>query len=85
MIAKTRDGNELSIGDEVEVIGYHHTCEGKTFVICEITPYDNCESGAMVLVHLKGEPDRKIVGFQKEGYEFNHPPGLDANYFKKKL
>jgi hypothetical protein len=66
MTAIKRDGSELNIGDEVEVIGYHKNCNDQTF---------------MVVVHLKGEPDRKLLGFKKKGFVFQD--GLDSNYFKK--
>lgn len=81
MTAIKRDGTELNIGDEVEVVGYHKSCNGNTFIVCEITAYQFCESGFMVVVHLKGEPDRKLLGFKKEGHVFQD--GLDANYFRK--
>jgi len=81
MPAKLREGTELNIGDEVET-NYHHTCEGRIFVVCEINPWPQCESGAMVVVHLQGHPDRKILGFKKEGLDLG-PDGIDANWFKK--
>lgn len=80
MPAILRDGTVLEIGDEVTT-NYHKTCIGQIFIVEAITPYRWCESKTMVLVHLKGDPARKIVGLQKEGID-NHPPGLDANWFK---
>ena len=85
MEAIQRDGTKLFIGDEVVVKpGFHKNCEGRTFVVCEINPYPHCESGTMVVVHLKGSPERKIVGFKKEWHDLG-PDGLDANWFFKIL
>ena len=81
MVATLRDGSILEIGDEVETS--FKGCAGYLFIVCEINPYDLCESKAMVVVHLKGDPSRKILGFKKEGYIFNGPDGLDANLFRK--
>lgn len=83
MQAVQRDGTILSICDEVEVKpGFNAKCDGLTFVVCEINPFPGqCESGTMVVVHLKGSPDRKILGFKKKGHDLG-PDGLDANWFK---
>lgn len=79
MKAILRDGTELDIGDEVTT--NFRGCKGHEFVICEINPYDTCESGFMVVAHLKGSPERKIKSpfAGKDG----RPEGMDANWFKK--
>lgn len=75
-----RDGAKLFIGDEVIVKpGLNKKCEGLLFVICQINPYPDCESGSKVVVHLKGSPDRKLLGFKKEGHDLG-PDGIDANW-----
>lgn len=80
MNAKLRDGTELEIGDEVET--KFPGCKGHTFIVCEINPYDCCESGTLVVVHLKGDPERKILGLKKHGHE-HWPDGIDACWFSK--
>lgn len=77
-----RDGTILAIGDEVET-DYHPSCLGRIFVVYEINPWELCESGSMVVVHLQGHPERKILGFKKEGLHLLGPDGIDANWFKK--
>ena len=78
-----RDGTILNMGDEVETDAYPQ-CKGQTFVICEMNPWPGgCESGVMVVAHLKGDESRKLKGFKKEGADLG-PEGLDANWFKKK-
>lgn len=81
VVAKLRDGTMLEIGDEVET-NLHHTCLGVIFVICEIHPYSHCESGAHVVVHVKGYPEKRIEGKKIPDFE-SDPPGIDANWFKK--
>lgn len=81
MKAILRDGAELNIGDEVET--KFPGCRGYTFIVCEINPYEDCESKTRVVVHLKGDPSRKILGFKKDGYHLNGPDGIDTNWFKK--
>jgi len=80
--ATLRDGTTLEIGDEVET-NFHKSCMGKIFIVCEIHPYDTCESKSMVVVHLKGEPGRRLEGFKKEGHVSDRPLGIDTNWFKK--
>jgi hypothetical protein len=77
-----RSGEILRMGDEVTT-SWHDNCDGNVFIVCEITPYEYCDSGYMVVAHLKGDPERKIRGFQKEGFVKPGPDGLDANWFKK--
>jgi len=72
--AKTRDGIVISLGDEVET-NWSPKCDGVIFVVCEITPYDICESKFMLNVHVKGSPDRKLKA--------SSPLGFDTNHFKK--
>lgn len=79
--ATLRDGTTLKINDEVECTAYPQ-CAGQTFIICEITPWPHCESGFMVVAFLKGDPERKIKGFQKEGIDLG-PAGIDSNHFVK--
>jgi len=80
LVAVTREGEELRMGDEVTT-NYHKDCAGKIFIVCDIVKYDNCESGFMVVVHLKDFPERKILGLKKEGHTFQD--GLDCNHFNK--
>jgi len=75
-----RDGSRLNLGDEV-ITNYHESCIGKTFIVCNIIPHAHCESGTLVTVHLKGDEQRKMLGFKKEGMDFSD--GIDANWFKK--
>lgn len=80
-VAILRDGSTLKIGDEVT--STFKGCAGYTFIVCEINPYEHCESHTRVVVHLKGDESRKILGFKKEGHPLNGPDGIDANWFKK--
>lgn len=74
MTATLRDGETtIDIGDEVET-DFHKNCLGRIFVVEEVNPYANCESGFMIVVHLKGHPDRKMKG--------SLGIGIDANWFK---
>lgn len=77
MIAKLRDGTEIKICDEVTTI--FKGCVGHTFVVCEINPYQHCESKFMVAAHLKGFPDRVIKSpfAGKDG----RPNGMDSNWY----
>ena len=77
--AKLRDGSELIIGDEVTT--HFAGCKGYVFVVCEINPYEFCESKSMVVAHLKGYPERVIKS--KFAGDNGRPNGLDANWFKK--
>lgn len=80
-VAILRDGSTLEIDDEVTT-EWHHTCIGTVFVVESITAHPGyCESGFLVVVHMKDDPTRKILGLKKEGKEF--PDGIDANHFKK--
>lgn len=81
MQAILRDGSVLEIGDEVTT-NYHKKCIGLTFIVCEINPYPYCESGTLVVAHLKDDPERRIEGLKVEGRDFG-PPGIDANWFCK--
>jgi hypothetical protein len=79
------DGSVIRIGDEVEAktpSGYFRKCEGVVFVVESIQDLlGYCKTGYLVLVHVKDQPDRKLLGFKKEGREF--PDGLDADWFVK--
>ncbi len=79
------DGSVIRIGDEVEAktqSGYFRKCEGVVFVVERIQDLlGYCKTGYLVLVHVKDQPDRKLLGFKKEGREF--PDGLDADWFVK--
>ena len=78
MEAKLRDGTILRIGDDVT--SNYRGCVGHEFTICQINPYESCESGFMVVAHLKGSPDRPIKSpfAGKDG----RPEGIDTNWFK---
>ena len=78
--ATLRDGTVLNLEDEVTTT--YPGCKGYTFIICEINPWEFCWSKAMVVVHLKEDPSRKILGFKKEGMDLG-PDGIDASWFKK--
>lgn len=78
-VAILRDGSELKIGDEITT-NLSKKCEGEIFVVCEINPWPICESGFLVVVYLKSDPERKILGFKKEGVDLG-PDGIDSNYF----
>lgn len=79
------DGSVIRVGDDVEAktsFGYYNKCEGVVFVIERIQHLPGyCKTGYLVLVHVKDQPDRKLLGFKKEGREF--PDGLDADWFMK--
>lgn len=79
MIATLRDGTTLEVGDTVTT--NYKGCKGYEFTICEINPYATCESGFMVVVHLKGDPTRVIKSpfAGKDG----RPSGIDSNWFVK--
>jgi len=84
LVARLRDGTELNIGDEVET-GFHKKCEGEIFVVSEIHPWSSCESKTLILVHLKGHPDRPLKSQFAGRVEADgsvRPPGIDANWFK---
>lgn len=81
-MAVLRDGTELHVGEEVTTDIYSK-CVGQVFVVEEINPYEYCESGTMIIVHLKSDPERKMLGFKKEGWVKPGPDGIDANWFKK--
>lgn len=68
-----RHGNVVRLADEVET-NYHPNCIGRVFVVSEIIPWDNCESGFMILAHLKDSRERVIRGVNGQG--------LDTNWFK---
>ncbi len=74
MKAYLRNADFIEEGDEV-LTDFHHTCAGVTFVVEKITPYDVCESGFLVLVHVKDNIERKMAG--------HTGMGLDTNWFKK--
>lgn len=76
----TRDGEVLKMGDEVTT-DWHEKCVGQTFVICEMNAWSTCESGVLVVAHLKGDPSRRIEGFKKEGIDLG-PSGIDANHYR---
>lgn len=69
-----RDGESITIHDEVET-NWHEKCLGVIFVVAAITPHDTCESGFMVSVHVKDNPERKLKGLRELG--------LDTNWFRK--
>ena len=73
MTATTRNGEIISIGDEVET-NWSPKCLGVVFVVFEINPFEDCESGHMVNVHVKGLPDRILKS--------SSGSGLDTNWFK---
>ncbi len=72
--AVLRDGERLSVGDEVHT-NWHPQCKDTIFVVFQITPYEYCESGSLVNVHVKGEPDRIL--------KTTDGRGLDGNWFQK--
>lgn len=80
--ATLRNGITLKIGDEVTT-NIYPKCVGQVFVIEEMNEYAACDSGVIILAHLKDDPERKLRGFQKEGYVQLKPEGLDANWFEK--
>lgn len=55
-------------------------CKGYVFVVEKITIHPS-ESGYMVVVALKDDRKRKILGLKKEGLTF--VDGIDANWFTK--
>lgn len=84
------DGSVLRIGDEVEAkllygngcVKYFRKCEGVVFIVEKIGYHPGCcSTGYMVVVHVKGSPERKMLGFKKEGLTFID--GLDADWFTK--
>lgn len=79
---RLRNGEILTLGDEVTT-AFHKTCEGKIFVVCEMNPYGHCESGMLIVAHLKDHPERRMEGFARDGYQFQEPAGIDANHFKR--
>ena len=80
MKAKLRDGSFIEIGDEVQT-DFHKSCIGLTFVVEQISSHETCESGYLVVVALKEDRSKKILGFKKEGMIFKD--GIDANHFRK--
>lgn len=84
------DGTVLQVRDEVGVFMkfndhityYHKTCEGIVFVIESIDHHTGLsKTGYFVVAHVKGHPERKLLGFKKEGYKFID--GIDADWFTK--
>ncbi len=76
LVAKLRDGTELTVG--MDVTTNYRGCKGHEFTICEIHPYQHCESGFFVVLHLKGDPARRIKSpfAGKDG----RPDGFDCNW-----
>lgn len=73
-VATLRDGSTLTIGSEVET-RFHEKCDGVIFVVCKITPYAHCQSGFLVLVHVKDYPERLLKSSMSNG--------IDTNWFTK--
>ncbi|HNU15328.1 MAG TPA: hypothetical protein PKI55_12815 [Chitinophagaceae bacterium] len=79
--AVKRDGSVIQVGDDVRCLLYKKLLQ-EEFVVESITENPGgCESGFMVVVHLKSDPSKKIVGYKKEGRNFID--GIDANWFEK--
>ncbi len=76
-----RDGDVLQVGDNVRCLLYKKLLQ-EEFVVESITEnLGGCESGFMVVAHLKSDPSKRIVGMKKE--EHNFVDGIDANWFEK--
>lgn len=79
---KLREGQILSIGDEVTIdagiltglLKETHK-EGEVFVIEIMTPWLYCESQMLVIAARKDDPEKKTNGVAGKG--------IDANWFKK--
>ena len=77
----TRNGEVFNVGDTVRCLLYKKLLH-EEFVVESITEnLGGCESGFMVVAHLKSDPSKRIVGFKKEGRDFMD--GIDANWFEK--
>lgn len=72
-IATLRNGDILRLGDFVST-DFHPKCEGKVFVIFEMTEVPNSESGVLCNVHLKGDKEKVL--------KTSSGKGLDANWFQ---
>lgn len=79
MTAVTREGVEINVGDTV--LTNFRGCKGYEFTVCEIHPYEHCESKYFVVLHLKGSPER-IIKSPFEGKD-GRPAGFDTNWVTK--
>lgn len=82
-VATLRDGCTITIQDEVTT--RYPGCKGKVFVVIGMEPYEKSESGMMVIVEEKGNPENKLLGLSVPGYNKPCPDGLDANWFRKSV
>lgn len=79
---KQRNGEVLSVGDEVTIdagiltglLKETHK-EGQVFVIEKMTPWLYCESQMLVIAARKDDREKKTVGVAGKG--------IDTNWFKK--
>lgn len=80
LTAINRDGGNLKIGDRVTT-NFHPKCEGIVFVVEQISAWEHCESKFLIVAHMEGDPERKLLG--AKNMRPNRPEGLDTNWFKK--
>ena len=66
-------------GDEVECS--FKGCKNDTFIVARVHKCSSCGSQALVVAHLKGDPEREIKGMIID--EINY--GLDSGWFRKVL
>lgn len=75
-IAIQRDGTMLRLNEEVTIKpGLNSHYRGLTFIIIEMTPFGECESGTLCKVQVKGDESKVVKGTTGNG--------IDANWFKK--
>lgn len=68
----------VEIGDEV--VTNFFNCSGFDFVVARIHRSNHCQSGFLVVAHLKGDPSREIRGTVIDDVNY----GIDSFWFKKK-
>lgn len=76
-IPLSKEGERINIGDTVTT--KFRGCVGHEFTVKEISPYQYCGSGFLVVVHLKGDPSREL--HSKFALTEGRPQGLDAHWF----
>lgn len=81
------DGTELCIGDQVHAcriyedgrrLWFHYSCRDVIFIVESIVKYKYCSCGYLVVVHMKEDPSRKILGCKRSD---ENAVGISADWF----
>lgn len=75
-VAIQRNGTILHLNDEVTIRpGLNSHYAGLTFIIIEMTPCGECESGTLCKAQVKGDESKVVKG--------STGSGIDANWLQK--